>query len=83
IATNYRYNEELLKTFPSSLEVLENAEVEYEELPGWEEDLSKARKFSHLPKNAQKYVQRIEELTDCKIAFIGVGQKRKDMINKY
>lgn len=83
IATSYRYNEELLKTFPSSLEVLENTEVEYEELPGWEEDLSKARKFSHLPKNAQKYVQRIEELTGCKVAFIGVGPKREDMINDY
>ena len=56
--------------------------IEYEELPGWKEDLSKAKKLKDLPKNAQKYVERIEELTGCKVAFIGVGMKREQMIEK-
>ncbi len=82
IATSYKYQDELLKSFPSSLNILENVEVEYEEMPGWKEDISEVRKFEDLPENAQNYVRRIEELTGCEIAFIGVGPKREDMISK-
>jgi len=82
IATAYKYKDELLKTFPSSLDILENIEVEYEEMPGWKEDLTDLRKFEDLPENAQNYVKRIEELTGCKVDFIGVGQKRSEMIER-
>lgn len=53
---------------------------EYIEMPGWVEDISKARKFSDLPKNCQKYVQKIAELIKVPIHFIGVGQTRQEMI---
>lgn len=82
IATSYRYKESPVKSFPSSLEVLKDVEVEYEEMPGWKEDISKVCEFSDLPENAQNYVKRIEELTGTEIAFIGVGPKREDMISK-
>ena len=80
IAKNYRFKGELLKSFPASLAILENVEVEYEEMPGWKEDISKARSFESLPKNAQAYVKRIEELIGCRVGFIGVGQKRDEII---
>jgi len=83
IATSYKYNGELLKSFPSSLEVLENVEINYEEMPGWTEDLSNIKSFDSLPENAKKYVARIEELIGCKIAFIGVGVDREQMIQNF
>jgi len=82
IATSYTYQGELLKSFPSSLDIVENVEVGYEEMPGWKEDISKVKNFEDLPENAQNYVRRIEELTGTEVAFIGVGPKREDMINK-
>lgn len=80
IAISYKFKGETLKSFPSSLEVLENVEVIYEDLPGWKEDISKARKFEDLPANAQTYIRRIEELVGAKVGFIGVGMKRDEMI---
>lgn len=35
----------------------------YELLPGWDEDITGARAFTDLPVNAQRYVERLEELT--------------------
>ncbi|MDD3861501.1 MAG: adenylosuccinate synthase [Candidatus Gracilibacteria bacterium] len=80
IATAYKYKGEKLNSFPSSLEILENIEIEYIEMPGWTEDLSKVRKFEDLPANAQAYVKKIEELIGCRANFIGVGIERGDMI---
>src|SRR5512140_729345 len=42
---------------------LEKVETVYETLPGWQQDISKARTFEELPANAQSYVKRIEEAT--------------------
>jgi adenylosuccinate synthase len=80
IANAYYFKGQILKSFPSSLEVLENVEVRYEEMPGWKEDISKAKTFEELPINAQNYVRRIEELVGAKVGFIGVGMKREEMI---
>lgn len=80
IAINYKYLGEYLRTFPANLEILEKVEVEYIEMPGWEEDISKITKFEDLPANAQSYVKKIEELVDCKITSIGVGMERNDII---
>ncbi|WP_072803851.1 adenylosuccinate synthase [Rhodococcoides yunnanense] len=52
----------------------------YEELPGWWEDISAARTFEDLPKNAQNYVLRLEELSGSHISYIGVGPGRDQTI---
>jgi adenylosuccinate synthase len=58
----------------------ERATPIYEEYPGWNEDISNVRKFNDLPDNAQKYVQRIEELSGTRISAIGVGAGRDEII---
>jgi adenylosuccinate synthase len=80
VAVKYTLEGKELKSFPASLEDQENLEVEYIEMPGWEEDISKVRTFEDLPENAQKYVEKIEELIKCPITSIGVGVDRQDMI---
>jgi adenylosuccinate synthase len=80
IATNYKYHGEYLKSFPADLDLLKEIEVEYIEMPGWTEDLSKMHKYEDLPKTAQSYIEKIEALVDCKINYIGVGVGRDDMI---
>jgi adenylosuccinate synthase len=80
IATAYKYKGETLKSFPASLDILENIDVEYIELPGWSEDISKAKRFEDLPENAKNYVRKIEELIEAPISSIGVGVKREDLI---
>ena len=61
----------------------ENAVPVYEELPGWEEDITGCRTFEELPKNAQDYIVRLEELSRCRIQSIGVGAGREATIVRY
>jgi adenylosuccinate synthase len=48
----------------------------YEYLDGWWEDISQAKSFTDLPKNAQHYVKAIEELAGAPVSAIGVGPRR-------
>ncbi len=52
----------------------------YETMPGWWEDISGCRTFEDLPKNAQDYVLRLEELSGAHISCIGVGPGRDETI---
>jgi len=76
IATGYKN----MKGFPADQNLLENIDVEYIEMPGWPEDISKIRNYEDLPENARNYVEKIEELIECKITSIGVGVERGDII---
>ena len=48
----------------------------YEEFPGWREDISKAREFDDLPKNARRYVEALQEMSGAPFSVIGVGPAR-------
>ena len=55
----------------------------YEELDGWWEDISQCRTFEDLPKNAQQYVLRVEELIGARVSTIGVGPSRDATISRH
>ncbi|HLP22760.1 MAG TPA: adenylosuccinate synthase [Microbacteriaceae bacterium] len=55
----------------------------YEEFPGWTEDISGAREFSDLPKNAQDYVLALEAMSGARISAIGVGPSRDAIISRH
>jgi adenylosuccinate synthase len=69
-----------IKYFPASLNELARCEPVYEEFDGWPDDISGIRKYEDLPRNAKKYLSRIEELVGIKIKFIGVGKDREQTI---
>ncbi len=52
----------------------------YEYLPGWNSDISGARSFADLPEAAQRYVRRLEEISDARISVIGVGPGRDNNV---
>ena len=55
----------------------------YRDFPGWSEDISGARDFADLPKNAQDYVLAIEELSGARISAIGVGPGRDAIVVRH
>lgn len=61
-------------------ENLEKCVPLYEELPGWDEDISEGRKLTDLPPNARKFLARIEEYVGIPIRFISVGPRRGEVI---
>jgi adenylosuccinate synthase len=55
----------------------------YETFPGWTEDISKARTFEELPKNAQDYVVALEKISGCRMSAIGVGPARDEILVRH
>lgn len=53
----------------------------YKTLPGWKCDISGARKFEDLPKEAREYVDFVGFNLGVDIAFIGVGPAREQIID--
>ncbi|MEU8250094.1 adenylosuccinate synthase [Nonomuraea sp. NPDC048916] len=53
-----------------------HAKPVYEELPGWQEDITGAKTFDDLPPNAQAYVRALEEMSGAPVSAIGVGPAR-------
>lgn len=71
-----------LDTMPACLKQLKDVEVEYETMPGWDEDITKCRNFEELPETCKQYVLRIEEICGVPIRWIGVGPNRLDVIDR-
>jgi adenylosuccinate synthase len=65
---------------PASMKVFSACVPVYEELDGWKEDIASAQKISDLPVNAQKYLQRLKELSGANIALVSVGAGREETI---
>jgi len=52
----------------------------YEELPGWNEDISTARCLDDLPPNARTYIEFLEQASGTRVSAVGVGQDRNATI---
>ena len=76
----YKYNGKETKYFNTNMDFLKNSTPVYEEFDGNFGDISKCKSFEELPENAKKYVRRIEELTNCKVKYLGTGPAREDII---
>ena len=57
-------------------------QVVYEELPGWQADISSVRRYEDLPATACQYIERIENFLGIPINYIGVGPGRDALIVK-
>ena len=55
----------------------------YEELAGWEEDISECRKFDDLPAAAREYVLTLERMSGARVSVIGVGPGREHVIVRH
>ncbi len=80
ICTAYKIDGDTLHDFPSSAALLEKCTPVYEVMPGWQTPISHVRRFTDLPKAAQAYVTRLEELTSCPMDIISVGPEREETI---
>ena len=70
-----------VEELPASQSDFHHAKPIYEYLPGWSEDISKARALTDLPKNAQSYIKFLEEISGAPMSAIGVGPGRDETIS--
>lgn len=80
ICTHYLRNGQRVDHFPGDLNVLAECEPVYEILPGWQTDTTGARTFDDLPNNAQRYLNRIAELSGVPYSIVSVGPDRAETI---
>ena len=53
----------------------------YETMPAWDEDITGCTTLEELPEKARDYLARLEELSGCRISYVGVGPGRDQTIN--
>ena len=80
LCTAYKYKGKAFTEFPYDLDVLTKSTPIYEELPGWQKNISNARSYAELPENAKRYLDKLQGLLKVKISYISVGSKREETI---
>jgi len=76
----YEHQGTKLESVPPALSALTGCSPVYEDMEGWQEDISKARNLDELPENARAYISRIEEFVGAPVAVISVGSGRDETI---
>lgn len=69
-------NGEIITRFPASLKELAECAPVYEEMPGWNDDITGCKTLEELPAAARHYIQRITELVGADLLTFGVGPDR-------
>ena len=80
ICTAYRSAGKQYADLPLGPADLSPFEPVYEELPGWQEDLSPVRRRQDLPAAARRYLERIETLAGIPIRLVTVGAERSQVV---
>ncbi|HFQ90410.1 MAG TPA: adenylosuccinate synthase [Desulfobulbus sp.] len=80
IARSYRVNGQEYDCMPGNIRKTIQAEPVYEEVPGWNEEISGVRAFDELPTAARDYVRRIEDITGVAPVIVSVGPDREETL---
>jgi adenylosuccinate synthase len=59
---------------------LDGFEAEYEDLPGWTDDVRGARQPGDLPSAARRYLDRLAALTGVPVRMVSVGPERDQLV---
>jgi adenylosuccinate synthase len=76
IAVGYSSLGERHDEFPRQQRVLYNCSPIYEDLPGWQTDITAVRRLQDLPRAARAYVERVEQLAGAPVTIVSVGPER-------
>jgi adenylosuccinate synthase len=80
VCVAYEYEGRRYDTVPGSQTAFHHAVPVYEELPGWNQDITGCRSFEELPAAARDYILFIEELAGVPVSLIAVGPDRSQTI---
>ena len=80
ICTGYQVDGRSIGHFPAHVDDLRRVRPVLETLPGWQTDITAARRYEDLPENAVRYIQRISTLVGRPVELISVGPDRAQTI---
>ncbi|MDH3322630.1 MAG: adenylosuccinate synthase [Flavobacteriaceae bacterium] len=79
VCTSYNYKGKETNYLPYNIEE-ENVTVNYTEIKGWQEDLTKMTQADELPSNLNEYIAFIEKFVGVPVTIVSVGPDRKQTI---
>jgi len=80
VCVAYECRGKRLENVPAKLSELNSCSPVYEQMDGWNEDISGAKAFEELPRKIQTYVRRIEEFVGVPASIISAGSGREETI---
>ena len=80
LANAYEYRGETLEAPPQDVFGYAECEPVYEQFPGWTQSTRNIRSFDLLPENAQRYLNRVQELAGCPVHLVSTGPDRNENI---
>jgi adenylosuccinate synthase len=80
IATHYLLDGEKIDFIPADWQLLAKCRPFYESVPGFDQDISQAKKLEDLPKEVRFYLDKMEEIIGAPPAMISVGPDRSQTI---
>ena len=78
MANAYDLDGQKVTAMPSNINQASKVTPVYEEMPGWEEDITGVREYEDLPVNAKDYIKRIEDFTGIEPVIVSVGPDRDE-----
>lgn len=79
VCTTYNYKGKEINYLPYNIEE-KNVSVNYTEIKGWHEDLTKMTKAEELPQTLKDYISFIEDFVGVPVKVVSVGPDRKQTI---
>ncbi|MGP8320730.1 MAG: adenylosuccinate synthetase, partial [Methanosarcinaceae archaeon] len=76
ICTGYEFNGTVVDYPPEMTSDLAQCTPVYEDMPGWDDDLTGVNGFNDLPVAAQDYVNLLEKMIGVPIGYVSVGPGR-------
>src|SRR5262245_34471971 len=80
VAVGYRQGGKTLATPPWMVDGFADCEPVYEELPGWQQSTVGITKYSELPVNARRYLERLQEIVGAPVDIVSTGPERDQTI---
>ncbi|MBU0732909.1 MAG: adenylosuccinate synthase [Proteobacteria bacterium] len=80
ICVGYEIDGKKVRQRPTSLKRMAAAIPVYEEMPGWQDDISGAKEIGQLPEAARAYINAIETITGVPVSIVSVGPGRNETI---
>ncbi|NLG99281.1 MAG: adenylosuccinate synthase [Chloroflexi bacterium] len=81
VCTAYRAGDKTFTDLPMGVANLDLYQPVYTEIAGWDEDLTKARKWDDLPAAAQQYIQHISDIVGVPVRSASVGPERDQVVS--
>ena len=80
VCTAYTYKGEMLREFPNDSYTLGQCKPVYEEIDGWNTDISSITSYEELPEKTRAYLNKLEEICKCPVVLASVGPRRDQTI---